>query len=262
MAVINSGKTFSNGEQLTADKLNQVLSEATFDLTNSVDGSSTHVVGGAIGVKDGGITPAKLSAGGPSWDTNGRLTIDGEIRVGDDTGDGPPLGYIKGSRVGTVDTLKLEGNDLVHIGTTTVKDVIVINNDDDIKIGTKFIGTIKFDSDSSTPYNDNLETSEGLVYNGGGYTQCARWQGTPLYLNYMGAAAGAAYTGQYFAVNGVGVGTLKVTEGGGLEITQLSDYPSTECLNQHLRLIGQLWAHAPQVPFSLTLHVPSLRASA
>jgi hypothetical protein len=40
----------------------------------------------------------------------------------------------------------------------------------------------------------------------------------------MGAAAASAYACQYFAVNGVGVGTLRGTEGGGLELTQLSDY--------------------------------------
>lgn len=71
MSVITSGKTFSNGEQLSADKLNLMLTGATFN-NSAVDLTSTLVdSNGAIVVRDGGITPAKLSTGAPSWDTNG-----------------------------------------------------------------------------------------------------------------------------------------------------------------------------------------------
>ena len=61
MAVITSGKTFANGEQLTADKLNQVITGATFNATEAVDNSTTQIDGsGAIVVRDGGITTAKI----------------------------------------------------------------------------------------------------------------------------------------------------------------------------------------------------------
>ena len=63
MAIINKGKTFNNGEQLTADKLNQVIDNATFT-TSAVDNTSTQLSGGAIIVKDGGVTTAKLNDGG------------------------------------------------------------------------------------------------------------------------------------------------------------------------------------------------------
>jgi len=62
MAIINKGKSFANGEQLTADKLNQVIDNATFT-TSAVDNVSTQLAGEAIVVKDGGVTTAKLNDG-------------------------------------------------------------------------------------------------------------------------------------------------------------------------------------------------------
>lgn len=61
MAIINKGKSFANGEQLSADKLNLMLSGATFD-NSAVDLTSTFVdSSGAIIVKDGGVTTAKIA---------------------------------------------------------------------------------------------------------------------------------------------------------------------------------------------------------
>jgi hypothetical protein len=39
-----------------------------------VDNSTTQLSSGALVVKDGGITPSKLSTGGPSWTSGGALT--------------------------------------------------------------------------------------------------------------------------------------------------------------------------------------------
>ncbi len=61
MAVIIAGKTFANGEQLTAAKINNITELSTFDPTNSVDNASTDVVGGAIVVRDSGITTIKIN---------------------------------------------------------------------------------------------------------------------------------------------------------------------------------------------------------
>ncbi len=61
MAVITSGKTFANGEQLSASKLNQVITAATFNQADAVDGSTMTLVGGAMAVRDGGITKTKLA---------------------------------------------------------------------------------------------------------------------------------------------------------------------------------------------------------
>ena len=61
MAIINKGTAFSNGEQLSASKLNALIDDATFG-TESVDNSSTLLNGnGSITVRDSGITAAKLA---------------------------------------------------------------------------------------------------------------------------------------------------------------------------------------------------------
>ena len=61
MAVITSGKTFANGEQLSADKLNQVITAATFNQADAVDGSTMTLIGGAMAVADSGIATAKIA---------------------------------------------------------------------------------------------------------------------------------------------------------------------------------------------------------
>ena len=61
MPVINKGTALSNGEQLTAEKLNDLLDLATFSQT-ATDGVSTFVnSSGQIAVLDGGIAATKLA---------------------------------------------------------------------------------------------------------------------------------------------------------------------------------------------------------
>lgn len=63
MAIITSGKTFANGEQLSADKLNQVITGATFNQADAVDGSTMTLIGGAMAVADEGIVTGKIAPG-------------------------------------------------------------------------------------------------------------------------------------------------------------------------------------------------------
>ena len=60
MAIINKGKTFSNGEQLTAAKLNQLVDDATFG-NDATDGTSITTTNNALSIKSGGVTQAMLS---------------------------------------------------------------------------------------------------------------------------------------------------------------------------------------------------------
>jgi hypothetical protein len=213
MPIINKGTAFSNGEQLTATKLNDMLNLATFDQSAADSASTTVNSSGQISVADSGITPSKLSAGAPSWDSNGQLKVNGQIKVGFNSGSGEPNAFVRGSRVGTLDVLSLYSDNDIHFDTQSGQ--VIIDS----------LGRVKMGTTGPTIWNDNSEASAGFVFNAdGNYTQSARWQAPPLYLNVMGAAAASAYTCQYFAVNGVGVGTLRGTEGGGLELTQLSDY--------------------------------------
>jgi len=60
MAVISKGQTFATGDQVTASKLNNLADNATF-ASGAVDNVSTQLSGGAIVVKDGGVTTTKIA---------------------------------------------------------------------------------------------------------------------------------------------------------------------------------------------------------
>jgi hypothetical protein len=61
MPIINKGTSFSNGEQLTADKLNNLVEQASFN-ASATDGSTTFVnSSGQIAVADSGISAGKLA---------------------------------------------------------------------------------------------------------------------------------------------------------------------------------------------------------
>lgn len=62
MAVLSKGQTFATGDQVTALKLNDLVDDATF-VAGAVDNASTQLSGGAIIVKDGGVTTAKINDG-------------------------------------------------------------------------------------------------------------------------------------------------------------------------------------------------------
>jgi len=78
MAIINTGQTFAPTDTVTNTKLQDIADAATFD--DPADETSLELItGGAntgkLGVKDDGITPAKLSTGGPEWDSTGNLFV-------------------------------------------------------------------------------------------------------------------------------------------------------------------------------------------
>lgn len=61
MSIINKGTAFSNGEQLTADKLNDLIDLAEFDQSATDNASTVVNSSGQIVVSDSGITTAKLA---------------------------------------------------------------------------------------------------------------------------------------------------------------------------------------------------------
>jgi hypothetical protein len=73
MAILATGNTFNTGDSVTATMLNNSVNNATF-ASGAVDGVTTQLSGGAVIVKDGGITASKLSTGGPTWTSGGVLT--------------------------------------------------------------------------------------------------------------------------------------------------------------------------------------------
>jgi hypothetical protein len=72
MPILTKGSTFATGNQVTAANLNALVDSATF-AAGAVDTVTTELASGAIAVKNGGITPSKLSSYGPTW---GLETVD------------------------------------------------------------------------------------------------------------------------------------------------------------------------------------------
>ena len=75
MAILTTGNTFVDGNQVTATKLNLAVTGALFIEGQATDGTTTYVNGTAISVKDGGITAAKLATG-----------VNGALFIGNGTG--------------------------------------------------------------------------------------------------------------------------------------------------------------------------------
>lgn len=61
MAILTTGNTFADGDQVTSTKLNNIANGAAF-ASGSVDDSTTQISGGAIIVKDLGISAGKIAA--------------------------------------------------------------------------------------------------------------------------------------------------------------------------------------------------------
>jgi len=69
VAILTKGVDFTTGDQVSATNLDNLVDAATF-AAGAVDNSTTQLSGGAIIVKDGGITMAKLASA-----SNGQIPI-------------------------------------------------------------------------------------------------------------------------------------------------------------------------------------------
>lgn len=124
MAILATGNTFATGDSPTAATLNAAVNSATF-ASGAVDSSTTQLSGGAIIVKDAGITPAKLSTGGPSWTTGGVLSATS----------------INSTPVGTTTPAAGAFTTLSASGTTSIYEVI----EKATLSGSTLTGTVNFD---------------------------------------------------------------------------------------------------------------------
>ena len=93
MAILSKGATIVADTQVSATNLNNLVDAATF-VSGAVDGTTTQLSSGAIIVKDGGITPAKISTGGPSWTSGGTVSATAFS--------GPLTGAVTGNVTGNV----------------------------------------------------------------------------------------------------------------------------------------------------------------
>jgi len=118
MAIINKGTAFSNGEQLSASKLNSLVDAATFG-TDSVDNASTIVnANGAIAVRDSGVTAAKLATG--SVTTTKILDANVTKAKIENVADYKVLGNVSGAAAAPQEVAILDEDDMVSDSDTAL----------------------------------------------------------------------------------------------------------------------------------------------
>jgi len=118
MAIINKGTAFSNGEQLSASKLNDLVDGATFG-TDSVDNASTIVnANGAITVRDSGVTAAKLATGAVTTTkiVNANVT---KAKI-ENVADYKVLGNVSGAAAAPAEVAILDEDDMVSDSDTAL----------------------------------------------------------------------------------------------------------------------------------------------
>ena len=118
MSIINKGTAFSNGEQLSANKLNDLLDAATFGI-DSVDNASTIVnANGAITVRDSGVTAAKLATGAV---TTAKI-LDANVTKAkiENVSDYKVLGNVSGAAAAPQEVAILDEDDMVSDSDTAL----------------------------------------------------------------------------------------------------------------------------------------------
>jgi len=118
MPIINKGTAFSNGEQLTADKINNLLDLATFNQSATDSASTTVNSASQIVVADSGITTAKLA-------TNAVETAkikDANVTKAkiEDVADYKVLGNVSGAAAAPAEVAILDEDDMVSNSDTAL----------------------------------------------------------------------------------------------------------------------------------------------
>jgi hypothetical protein len=137
MAVLTTGNTYANNDQVTAANLNAAVNNAAFT-SSAVDGTTTQLSGNAIIVRDGGITSAKLAAGAvTNASVNASAAIDGTKVV-------PSFGSQAISTTGDIttgDKLIRSGNTSCHVSFPTNDEIrLITNSSNRLNISVRGIG--------------------------------------------------------------------------------------------------------------------------
>ena len=220
MAILATGKTWANADQVTAALLNQSVNSATFatGIGEATDGTTTEVSSGSIIVKDSGITPAKLSTGGPEWTSGGVVSLgdlsftnaNPEILGGDTDG----VMYVAPST-----TKDLGGNILLYGDTHASKAK-------DIEIrATTGVEAHYDDSASKWDFQANAISTSGVL--------------TAVGTSLTGTAAGLTVGATTGVEDGADVtDTANVTAAGALMDSELTSIGSVKALNQGVTTTG------------------------
>jgi len=118
MSIINKGTAFSNGEQLTADKLNDLIDLATFDQSATDSASTTVNTSGQIVVKDSGVTTAKLAT--DSVETAKIKDANVTKAKIEDVADYKVLGNVSGAAAAPAEVDVLDEDDMISDSATAL----------------------------------------------------------------------------------------------------------------------------------------------
>ena len=118
MSIINKGTAFSNGEQLTADKLNDLVDLATFDQSATDSASTTVNTSGQIVVADSGVSTAKIAANAV---TTAKI-LDANVTKAkiEDVADYKVLGNVSGTAAAPAEVSILDEDDMTSDSATAL----------------------------------------------------------------------------------------------------------------------------------------------
>jgi len=118
MSVINKGTAFSNGEQLTADKLNDLVDLAAFDQSATDSASTTVNTSGQIVVADSGVSTAKIAADAV---TTAKI-LDANVTKAkiEDVADYKVLGNVSGTAAAPAEVSILDEDDMTSDSATAL----------------------------------------------------------------------------------------------------------------------------------------------
>jgi hypothetical protein len=200
MPILATGTTYVTNDQVTASNLNAAVNDATF-ASGAVDGATTQLSGGAIIVRDGGVTPAKLSTGGPNWNTGGTLTATAFS--------GPLTGNVTGNVSGT--SANVTGTVAIANGGTGATVAATARTNLELgTIATQAANNVSISGGSITGITDLA------IADGGTGASNAAGARTNLLPSYAGNA------GKILALNGGATDTEWVSAGGAGTVTSVA----------------------------------------
>jgi hypothetical protein len=221
MPIINKGTAFSNGEQLTADKINNLLDLATFNQSATDSASTTVNSASQIVVADSGITPTKLSTGAPSWDASGHLILTGNVTNNNDIGHLVTYGGTQGNGA----HIELYSGGHATAANKAYYDATEHNFRQ--RSGTQLMrlnseGTLMVGTTDQNPYDNGA--ASGIAFHGVGSSQAglissARLHQVAAAFNRIGSDGAVVQ----FSRSGVAVGNISVTQSS-VSYNSTSDY--------------------------------------
>jgi hypothetical protein len=216
MAILTTGNTYVDNDQVTAATLNAAINSATF-AAGAVDGATTQLSGGAVIVRDGGISPAKLSTGGPIWTSDGTVsaTVFSGLLTGNVVGNvlGNVVGNVSGTAANVTGTVAIANGGTgatdaagaaANLGATTVgANLLTLPNPSAIRF-------LRLNADNTVSPLSDADFRVAIGASGGGGT------GTVTSVAVSGGSTGLTVTGSPITTSGTITlgGTLALASGG------------------------------------------------